>query len=243
MPNQGRGVYSKDVEGDLQFYRADETAILRIGGDGTDTDGAVLKIGSSTTPASTPLATEVASQSMVRMIFGIDHDGGYGFYTRSFVRAAAISGDAARIYNTVYDVAGATARGLHASLSFGTSGKVTGLGAAIEATLHLPSTAGATGSLYAVKAAINSDAATSDPAGATILAYLGIVNQGDATGGADVDDDAVLLHIDGHTIANGNLVEAVGTAYALAEFTHSIRIKIGSTLYYIPISNLAASAT
>ena len=42
MPNQGRGVYySKDVEGDLQFYRADETAILRIGGDGTDTDGAL----------------------------------------------------------------------------------------------------------------------------------------------------------------------------------------------------------
>lgn len=34
MPNQGRGVFSKDVDGDLQFYRADETAILRIGGDG-----------------------------------------------------------------------------------------------------------------------------------------------------------------------------------------------------------------
>lgn len=233
MPNQGRGVFSKDVDGDLQFYRADETAILRIGGDGTDTDGAVLKIGSSTTPASTPLATEVASQSMVRMIFGIDHDGGYGFYTRSFVRAAAISGDAARIYNTVYDVAGATARGLHASLSFGTSGTVTGLGAAIEATLHLPSTAGAAGTLYAVKAAINSDAATSDPAGATTIGFIGVVNQGDATGGADVDDDAVLFHFDGFTVGDDNMIDTAATEYALAEITHGIKCKVGSTTIWL----------
>lgn len=209
----------------------------------SDTAGAIFKAGSSTTPASTPIATKAANQSMWRAIFGIDHDGGYGVYTRSYVRTAAISGDAARIYGTVHNVAAATARGLHASLSFSDTGTVTGLGAAIEATLHIPNQATQSGSLYAVKAAINSDGATSDPAGATVLAYLGAVNQGNATGAADVDDDAVLVHIDGHTIGNGNLVEAVGTAYALAEFTHSIRINIGGTLYYIPVSNLAASAT
>lgn len=238
--------WARHPDGYLSTYY-NETEVLRLNAGGflakSNTDGAVLKIGSSTTPASTPVATNAASQSMVRMIFGLDHDGGYGFYTRSYVRTAAISADAARIYGSVHNVAAATARGLHASLSFGDTGTVSGLGAAIEATLHIPNSATQAGTLYAVKAAINSDGSTSDPAGATVLAYFAAVNQGDATGGADVDDDAVLLHIDGHTIGNGNLVEAVGTAYALAEFTHSIRIKIGGTLYYIPISNLAASAT
>lgn len=227
------------------FY--DGTELNRYNANGllakTNTDGAVIKIGSSSTPASTPVATNADNQSMVRMIFGLDHDGGYGFYTRSYVRTAAISADAGRIYGTVHNVAAATARGLHASLSFSDTGTVTGLGAAIEATLHIPNQAAQSGTLYAVKAAINSDGSTSDTAGATTVAYIGAVNQGDATGGADVDDDAVLVHIDGHTIANGNLVEAVGTAYALSEFTHSLRIKFGSTLYYIPLSNLAGSAT
>lgn len=189
------------------------------------------------------ITSSAASESKFRGIYEFNHDGGYGWYTRSYVSTAALSADAFRAYGTVENVAAATVRGAHISLSMGTSGTVTGLGCALEATLHIPSTAGQTGTIYAIKAAINSDAATSDPAGATTLAYFAAVNQGDATGGADVDDDAALFHIDGHTIGNGNLVEAVGTAYALSEFTHSIRIKFGSTLYYIPISNLAASAT
>lgn len=199
----------------------------------SDLAGAIFKAGSSTTPASTPIATQAANQSMWRAIFGIDHDGGYGVYTRSYVRTAAISGDAARIYGTVQNVAAATARGLHASLSFGASGTITGLGAAIEATLHVPETAGQTGSLYAVKAAINSDAATSDPAGATVLAYFGAVNQGNATGGADVDDDAVLVHIDGHTIGDDNMVDSVATEYALAEITHGVKINVGGTIMWL----------
>jgi len=227
-----------------EVFRLEQDRLIYVGTPATgDTDGGVIKIGSSTTPASTPIATTAASMSMHREIYGLDHTGSYGVYFRSYVRTAAISADAFRAFNTVLDVAAGTARGAHVSLSFGTSGTITGLGAAIEATLHLPSTAGAAGTLYGVKSAINSDAATSDPAGATTLAYFAAVNQGDATGGADVDDDVVLLDISGHTIQNGNLVEAVGTAYALSEFTHSIRIKIGGTLYYIPISNLAASAT
>ena len=170
-------------------------------------------------------------------------DSQYGAYFRHYVSTAAISNDCLRAFATVNNVAAATVRGAHISLSMGASGTVTGLGAALECTLHIPTTAGQTGTIYAVKAAINSDGAASDPAGATTLAYFAAVNQGDATGGADVDDDAALIHIDGHTIGNGNLIEAVGTAYALSEFTHSIRIKVGGTAYYIPISNLAGSAT
>lgn len=244
--NSTTGFHRSLSGGYLSIYY-DGTEVQRFNSNGYLTTGTaagrIFKAGSTTTPASTPVATTASGDSMFRVITGLDHDSTYGAYFRSYVRTAAISGDAFRAFNTVLDVAAGTARGAHVSLSFNASGTVTGLGCALEATLHVPSTAGMAGTVYAVKAAINSDAATSDPAGATTIAYFAAVNQGNATGGADVDTDAVLFHIDGHTISNGNLIEAVGTAYALSELTHSIRIKAGGTLYYIPISTTAASAT
>lgn len=208
-----------------------------------DTDGAVIKIGSSSTPASTPIPTKAANMTMHREVYGLDHDGAYGVYFRSYVRAAAISADAFRAFNTVQNVAAATARGAHVSLSFGDSGQVSGLGAVIEATLHMRSTAGAAGTLYGVKSAIHSDAATSDPAGATTLAYFAAVNQGDATGGADVDDDAVLFHIDGHTVGDDNMVDTAATEYALSEITHGIKVKVGSTVLWLLASSTNPKST
>ena len=157
-------------------------------------------------------------------------DGQYGAYFRHYVSEAAISNDCLRVFGTVNNVAAATARGAHISLSFGTSGTVTGLGCALEATLHIPNQATQAGTLYAIKAAINSDGATSDPAGATTLAYYAAVNQGDTTGDDDVDTDVYLFDIQGHTIGDGNLVEVAAdeTSYA-----HNIRIKVGSTVMYL----------
>lgn len=227
----------------------------------TDTDGATVRLtatnGSLVTSvkgtvaqtlggtSASPVVVDTASHKFNSMYFdsGATSGEAVGIYDRLYLTGAGGEGIALRAFTSVTDVAATNARGAHVSLSFGTSGTITGLGAALEATLHIPSGGGAAGTLYAVKAAINSDGAASDPAGATTLAYYSAVNQGDATGGADVDDDAALLHIDGHTIGNGNMISAVGTAYALSEFTHSIRINIGGTLYYLPVSNLAASAT
>ncbi len=233
-----------------------DSALLLTDADGgkvrlTATGGALVTTvaGSTATTfggsSSSPVVVDTAGHKFNSMYFdsGATSGEAVGLYDRLYLTGAGGEGIALRGFASVTDVAAANARGAHISLSFGASGTVTGLGAALEATLHIPSGGGAAGTLYAVKAAINSDGANSDPAGATTLAYFAAVNQGNATGGADVDDDAVLIDIDGHTIGNGNLVEAVGTAYALAEFTHSLRIKIGGTLYYIPISNLAASAT
>lgn len=209
----------------------------------TNTDGGVIKIGSSSTPASTPVATTAASMSMVRMIFGLDHTSSYGFYTRSYIRTASISADAARIFATVHDVAATDARALHASLSFGDSGTVSGLGAVIEATLHMKSGAGAAGTLYGVKSAIHSDAATSDPAGATTLAYYAAVNQGNTTGDDDVDTDAVLFDVQGHATGTGTLFQTVTTAYTLGEITNSLKVKVGANIYHILLSNVGAQAT
>jgi len=154
-------------------------------------------------------------------------------YVRQYLSTAAIDGDAARFYGTVNNVAAGTARGAHISLSFGTSGTVTGLGVALECTLHIPNSATQAGTLAALKVAINSDGSTSDPAGSS-LSYIQVANQGDATGGADVDDDANLFEISGHTIGSGNMIEASTTE---ANYSHSLRIKINSTLYYLMLAS------
>ena len=170
-------------------------------------------------------------------------DGVYGAYFRHYLSTAAVSNDCLRAYGTVNNVAAATARGAHISLSFGATGTVTGLGCALEATLHIPNQATQSCTLYAIKAAINSDGATSDPAGATTLAYFGAVNQGDTTGDDDVDTDAVLIDVVGHAAGTGTLFQAVTTAYTLGEITHSLKCKVDGTVVHLLASTTGAQAT
>ena len=179
------------------------------------------------------LVTSAASAKFISFYFEQYGTGGYGMYVRQYLSTAGISGDAARFYGTVNNVAAGTARGAHISLSFGTSGTVTGLGVALECTLHIPNSATQAGTLAALKVAINSDGSTSDPAGSA-LSYIRVDNQGDATGGADVDDDAALFDISGHTIATGNMVAASATE---ANYSHSVRVRINGTSYYMMLAS------
>jgi hypothetical protein len=152
-----------------------------------------------------------------------------GMYLRQYLSGAGSGGEAARIFNTVNNVAAGTAHGAHISLSFADTGTVTGLGVAMRATLHIANQATQAGTMAAIQAEINSDGATSDPAGSQ-LSYIRVVNGGNTTGGADVDDDAYLFDIQGHTIATGNMVAASATE---ANYSHSIRARVGSTVVYL----------
>lgn len=158
-----------------------------------------------------------------------------GLYLRQYLSGAGASGDALRIFNTVDNVVAASAHGAHISLNFGTSGRVTGQGIANRSTLHLPSTAlPASNVTYsAVQAEIWSDAATSDPSG-NLLSFFRAVNGGDATGGADVDDDVALFDISGVTIASGNMVAESTTE---ANYSHSVRVRINGTNYYMMLAS------
>jgi len=185
----------------------------------------VMGLGTSTGRAS----SNVANSKFLSFYFEQFASGGYGLYVRQYLSTAAIDGDAARIFGTVNNVAAGTARGAHISLSFGSTGTVTGLGVALECTLHIANQATQAGTLAALKVAIHSDGSTSDPAGSA-LSYIRVDNQGDATGGADVDDDAFLFDIQGHTIATGNMVAASTTE---ANYSHSIKIRVASTTLYL----------
>lgn len=150
-------------------------------------------------------------------------DAGYNMYLRHYISGVAGDGIALRAFGTVSDVAAANARGAHISLSFGTSGTVSGLGVALECTLHIPNSATQAGSIAPLKVAINSDGATSDTAGATNVSYIRFDNQGNATGGADVDDDAYLFSIFGHTEGAGNMIVASTTE---ANYAHAAKCYI-----------------
>lgn len=156
-------------------------------------------------------------------------------YSRLYITGAGGGGEAVRAFCTVEDVAAATARGAHISLNWGDSGSVTGLGAALEATLHIREDAGMGGTITAIKAAIHSDAATSDPNGATTLSVFNVVSQGDETGMADVDTDCYLLDIDGFSAASGttNMVSSTSLA-ELPASSIGLRIHFDGNVYYIP---------
>jgi hypothetical protein len=53
---------------------------------------------------------------------------------------------------------------------------------------------------------------------------------GDTTGAAAADAKAALFSLEGVTINTGNIVEASTTE---ANYSHSIRIKINGTAYYL----------
>jgi hypothetical protein len=157
------------------------------------------------------------------------------WYIRLYAKIAAASGDAVRAFATIENVAAATYRGLHASLSFGTTGSVTGLGVAADATVHIPSGGKPGGTVAAVSADINSDG-TTDP-DTSRLSFIRLSNQGNATGIGHVDDVAAAIDFTGFTIGAGNMIEASTTE---ANYAYSVRVLLpDGTPAYLMLASAA----
>jgi len=209
---------------------------LVVGKSGADPTALLGGIGSSSDRETT--STAGANFLEYRLENSATSGDNRGEYLRLYLTGAGGGGEALRVFTTVEDVAAGTAHGAHISLNFGTSGTVTGQGIASRNTLHIPATALASNvTMAAVQAEIWSDASTSDPGGSTILSLFRGVNGGNATGMADVDTDAVLFDLQGFTVGNAKMIE-LGAPSAIAG---SIKIRIGSTIYYLPFSTTASS--
>lgn len=195
--------------------------------------GALFKAGTS----SSRMVVDTASTKFVSLYTdcGATSGDSRGAYLRHYITGAGGGGETARIYTTVEDVIASTVHGAHISLSFGSTGKLTGLGVASRATLHIPNQAMSGGGHYAaVQAEVYSDGASSDPAGMITLAMLRVVNDGNASGKADVDDDAVLIEFDGFTAGSGHLLGDVGNEPTWTSKTRLIKCKIeGVGLTYL----------
>lgn len=202
---------------------------LRIGRKAPSTNALLLGMGSSSAKETT--ATAGKNFIEFRLESTATSGDSRGIYNRLYLKGAGVSGESLRVFTSIDDVAAATAHGAHISLNFQSTGEVTGLGVAMRATLHVPDDATwAPGTIAAIQAEIWSDGAASDPDGATEISLIRVVNGGNASGIADVDDDADLLALSGFTIGAGNMVQADVDE---TKFSHKIRINVGGTEMFL----------
>lgn len=195
-----------------------------------NTDGGVIKCGTS----SSRVVEDTADMKFLAFYFdnGATSGDNRGMYLRQYLTGAGGGGEAARIFTTVEDVAGGTAHGAHISLNFGSTGSVTGLGIAMRATLQLANQAysGLGGTYAAIMGEIWSDGATTDPVGVTRISLVRLGVTGNATGIADVDDDAYMIELTGGTIGSGNMVQAEADE---SKFSHKIKCHINGTEMFL----------
>jgi len=149
-------------------------------------------------------------------------------YLQYYISGAGAGGECLRAYTRVNDVAASTAHGAHLSLGFETSGSITGLGAAVRGTLHVPTTGPTGGSYYGTYAEIWMDGNASSLAGVTehAIIYCG-VNGGNATARNTCKNAIAFKAEDGST----KLIYTHGHAEGNA--AGSVRVLINGTAKYL----------
>lgn len=161
--------------------------------------------------ASKPITRDEANSKFIQIYAKCSANSGdnRGIYNRLYLTGTG-GGESLRSYTDITGSTIGTAHGCHISLGFGegtTTGAITGLGVAGRFTLGLANVAyGGTGTLGVVMAEIYSFGSSSDPSSNNIAMFI-VGNNGDATGAADVDDDAVLFNFQGWTVGSGHMIQ------------------------------------
>lgn len=173
--------------------------------DAANTDGGVIKMGTS----SSPVTEDTANMKFLAFYFdnGATSGDNRGMYLRLYLTGAGGGGEAARIFTSVTDVAAGTAHGAHTSLSFGSTGSITGLGVAARCTLHVPDAALTGGTYASVQSEIWADGSSSDISGATQYSFIRVAAGGDATGLTNVDENAELFEFAGVTAGSAKFID------------------------------------
>jgi hypothetical protein len=134
-------------------------------------------------------------------------------YIRHYIKAATSNGgEAVRAFTTLNAAVAGGAHGLHASLSCGTGGSITGLGCAARATLQVPNAALA-GTTAAVMAEIYAEGTSSNNTGT--MSHFRVSLTGNETGVAALKD-VYFMEFDGMSAGSAEYIDTsktAGTAY------------------------------
>ena len=123
---------------------------------------------------------------------------------------------------------GSFSNALKAEVTYGASGRTTGLGSAFVAEMTL--SAGTSSGNYApVEIELNAPASAST---GTATAFMYISTQGANV--AAVDSNAFLFNLQGLTAGSGKMLQT-GTTFATPAAT--LKCKVGATTYYLPLYN------
>lgn len=153
------------------------------------------------------------------------------FVVSTTMSGAGADGGRAKFDMTTNVALGSFSNALKAEVTYGASGRTTGLGSAFVAELTL--SAGTSSGTYApVEIELNCASGASTGTN-TSLIYASV----NGTGKATVDTNGYLLNLAGVTVAGAKLA-ATGTITNVNEITHGLRVKIAGSDYYL----LAATA-
>lgn len=229
-----------DASTDAQILVGNGTTLtsVAVSGDITLSNAGVATVNWGT--SGTPLAHTVSTDEVFDV--HVTNNGTSGNYEpinfNTTVSAAGMTGGRVRALLTINDAMGSWSNALKAQVTYGASGKTTGLGSAFVAEMTL--SAGTLDGNYALlEGELN--VATGDSLGtATNLIYLSV----NGTGAEAVFSDgsnSYILNLQGLTAGASNVFRTGLTAATInAATTAALRIKIGSTDYFIPIATATA---
>lgn len=205
----------------------------------TNTDGGVLKCGTSVAP----VTEDTANMKFMSMYFdnGATSGDNRGMYLRLYLTGAGGGGESFRAFTSVTDVAAATAHGAHISLSLGATGSCTGQGTGVRATCHIPDVAMTGGTYSAGLSEFYADGSSSDISGTTLHAIHRFISAGDNTGKATVQNVFSFEGLGSTALANAgtgaNSAGAAGGGVA----AKVIKVKVDGTDYWMPLFSSNAS--
>lgn len=126
-------------------------------------------------------------------------------------------------------VLGGWANAAKAHMDFQDNGAVTGLGSAFVAEMTMPGSTPSGGNYGVYEAELNCPASF-DAGSIVALSFLHLSAQGATVG--EFDDHGFLMNVQGVSAGDGHLLQ---TGDTLATVAGSLRIKVGSTTYYLPL--------
>lgn len=163
-----------------------------------------------------------------------------GIYNRLYMTGAGGGGESLRSYTDVVGVACGTCHGAHISLGFTkttVAGSITGLGAALRATLGIPDAAMPSGGTYAaIMPEIYASGANSSVTDVTQLSFIRCIVDGNTTGKANVDDKAYLLVVEGVEEGAGNMFQASNT---VANYVTAARCLVNGVVKWLMFASAA----
>lgn len=155
---------------------------------------------------------------------------------RLYIQGTGGYGETLRVLTVVENVAAGSGgvHGAHIGLDFSTSGSCTGQGIALRATL-MPGAKdyGATNVTYSALQAEIYFPASCDLDSATRVSVMRMVIDGNSTASGKFDGKGYLIDFQGFTVGTGNIIAAKSSAAV----SHTARCLIGSTEYWIMLSN------
>lgn len=155
------------------------------------------------------------------------------------IRMAALSASGINMFEVLKSTltaavqVGNYANAVVGKIDFGTAGYVTGLAGAVCAEIDLPSTnpVGGAGTYTCFEGEMIV------PSGNTSTVPVSFINLNlSGAGKANFDTNGYILDIQGLTVASGKVFQANTAAAA----THALRIRIGTTAYYIMLTSVGA---